>query len=30
MMGVLFVFFNLMFDIIQCMADPRLRQEEPR
>ena len=29
-MGVLFVFFNLLFDIIQCAADPRLRQEESR
>jgi len=30
LMGVLFVFFNLLFDIIQCAADPRLRQEESR
>lgn len=27
MMGVLFVFFNLAFDIVQYAADPRLRQE---
>ena len=26
MMGVLFVFFNLAFDIVQYAADPRLRQ----
>jgi nickel transport system permease protein len=30
LIGVLFVVFNLIFDIIQCMADPRLRQEENR
>ncbi len=28
MMGVLFVVFNLMFDIIQCAVDPRLRKQE--
>jgi nickel transport system permease protein len=27
MIGVLFVFFNLVFDIVQCAADPRLRKE---
>ena len=28
MMGVLFVIFNLLFDIIQCAVDPRLRKQE--
>ena len=28
LMGVLFVFFNLLFDIIQCAVDPRLRKQE--
>ena len=28
MMGVLFVVFNLMFDISQCAVDPRLRKQE--
>lgn len=30
LVGVLFVVFNLIFDIIQCAADPRLRQGETR
>ena len=27
LIGTLFVVFNLLFDIIQCIADPRLRRE---
>ncbi len=27
LIGTLFVVFNLLFDIIQCVADPRLRRE---
>ena len=27
LIGTLFVVFNLLFDIIQCLADPRLRRE---
>ena len=27
LMGVLFVFFNLLFDILQTAVDPRLRHE---
>lgn len=27
LIGTLFVLFNLLFDIIQCLADPRLRRE---
>ena len=30
LMGVLFVFFNLFFDILQTAVDPRLRHEEQR
>ena len=28
LVGVLFVFFNLFFDILQYVADPRLRERK--
>ena len=28
LIGVLFVVFNLVFDVLQTVSDPRLRREE--
>ena len=28
LIGVLFVLFNLLFDILQTVSDPRLRKED--